>query len=39
MVDKFYFIVTAVLMCFSCMWVGWSIGFEDAKKKYKKKGQ
>lgn len=39
MVDKFYFIVTVILLCFSCMCIGWSVGFEDAKKKYRGRGR
>jgi len=35
MVDMFCFVVAMVLMCFACMFVGWTIGYDDAKRKYK----
>lgn len=36
MVDKFYFIVAMLMMCFSCAFIGWDIGYRDAKKKYRR---
>ena len=34
MVDKFCFVVAMLMMCFSCMCLGWRFGYDDAKKKY-----
>lgn len=39
MVDKFYVVVLLLFVCFLCVYLGWTIGYDDAKKKYKKKGQ
>ena len=39
MVDTVYFIVCFVMLCFSCMFMGWIIGYDDAKKKYKSTGK
>ena len=36
MIDTIYFTLTLALLCFSCMFAGWSIGYEDAKKKYRR---
>jgi len=35
MVDKFCYAICLLLLCFSCMFVGWLVGFADAKKRYK----
>jgi hypothetical protein len=35
MIDKFCYVITLLMMCFACVWVGWDIGYKDAKKKYK----
>jgi hypothetical protein len=36
MIDTIYFTLTLALLCFVCTWLGWSIGYEDAKKKYRR---
>ena len=39
MVDTVYFIICFVMVCFMFMFMGWIIGFDDAKKKYKSTGK
>ena len=39
MIDTVYFIVCFIMLCFSCMFMGWIIGYDDAKKKYKSMGK
>ena len=36
MVDKFYFMVCLLWLCFICLWGGWQMGYENAKNKYRK---
>ena len=36
MVEKIYFVITLLLLCFACMYIGWEIGYADAKQKYRK---
>ena len=35
MVDIVYFMICFGVVCFCCMWIGWVIGYADAKKKYR----
>ena len=37
MVDTVYFTICLSVVCFCCMFIGWIIGYADAKKKYKRK--
>lgn len=36
MVDMVYFLICLAMLCFACIFIGWNIGVEDAKKKYGK---
>ena len=35
MVDMVYFLICLAGACFAFMWIGWRMGYEDAKKKYR----
>lgn len=36
MIDKFYFTMCLIGLIFSTVFLGYNIGFEEAKRKYKK---
>lgn len=36
MVEMVYFVFLLVVICFLCVFIGWTIGYGDAMKKYKK---
>ena len=35
MVNTVYFMICLALVCFLFMFIGWMVGYADAKKKYK----
>ena len=39
MVDMGYFIVLLAVICFLCVFIGWTIGYGDAQKKYRERGR